>query len=137
MHRAFESRDATFIRHQLDAMRLRRATLAAGDIAPDVLFQEILLSLRIGDTTSAIASVERMLEAVPSNVSLTGLAHPFGAAAVVRAMALRAELAAAGRDLPTARRWATAVVTLWSGADRHLQPLVARMRDVASPTSTR
>ena len=45
-------------------------------------------------------------------------------------MALRAELAAKVGDAKGARRWAAAVVELWSGADEFLQPLVSRMREL-------
>jgi hypothetical protein len=49
-------------------------------------------------------------------------------------MTLRADLAAAKNDLPTARRWARAVATLWAGADPPLQPVVLRMRRIAGIT---
>jgi hypothetical protein len=43
-------------------------------------------------------------------------------------MALRADLASATGDAPTARRWAGIVAVLWSGADEDLQPVVRRMK---------
>src|SRR5207247_2567613 len=51
-----------------------------------------------------------------------------------RAMALRAELAAAAGDQRTARWWAQRVTTLWRDADVPLQPLVRRMRLLAGAT---
>jgi hypothetical protein len=44
-------------------------------------------------------------------------------------MLLRAQLADRAGDTTTARRWATAVVELWSAADnKELQDTVTRMR---------
>ena len=53
-------------------------------------------------------------------------------AALVRAMALRADLAAARGDSVASRYWGNSIVRLWSGADRELQPLVNRMRQLAA-----
>jgi len=53
------------------------------------------------------------------------------AGALVRAMALRAELAERVGDHATARQWALAVITLWSDADDFLQPVVKRMGALA------
>jgi hypothetical protein len=50
---------------------------------------------------------------------------------LVRAMALRADLAAASGDHAAAARWAQAVTILWSDADQFLQPTVRRMRELA------
>jgi hypothetical protein len=46
----------------------------------------------------------------------------------VRAMILRARLAAAIEDRPMAARWASAVVDLWSNADAEFLPVVDSMR---------
>ena len=51
--------------------------------------------------------------------------------ALVRAMALRAKLAEDVGDTATARAWARAVVTLWSGADSYLQTTVREMARLA------
>ena len=60
------------------------------------------------------------------------------AAAVGRAMAIRAELAAARGDTETARRWARNVLALWDGASRSLEPVMTRMQSVAGvPKPTR
>ncbi len=45
-------------------------------------------------------------------------------------MALRADLAGTHGDALTARRWASAVVTLWSGSEPALQPVVKRMKHI-------
>jgi hypothetical protein len=50
---------------------------------------------------------------------------------VVRAMALRADLAAAAGDRVTATRWADGVATLWQSAEPALRPVAERMRRLA------
>jgi hypothetical protein len=52
-------------------------------------------------------------------------------AGLVRAMTLRAELAAQHGDHANAARWATPVVALWRDADPALQGVVAQMRGLA------
>jgi len=52
-------------------------------------------------------------------------------AGLVRAMALRAELAAAAGDRRTARWWAQRVTILWRDADDPLRSVVERMRALA------
>jgi hypothetical protein len=53
------------------------------------------------------------------------------AGTLVRALALRADLAARVGDRAASRVWARAVAVLWSGADPFLQPLVRRMARLA------
>src|SRR5439155_1746136 len=53
---------------------------------------------------------------------------PARAGSLVRAMALRADLAERVGDHAVAARWAAAVAAFWSDADPFLQPLVRRMR---------
>jgi hypothetical protein len=57
---------------------------------------------------------------------------PTEAAGLVRAMALRAELAARAGDRSTARQWAEPVTILWLDADPELRPVVDRMRALAA-----
>ena len=52
------------------------------------------------------------------------------AGCLVRMMALRADLAAASGSGPTARRWASAVVALWGGAESSLQMTPIRMSKI-------
>src|SRR5213078_1340435 len=84
----------------------------------------------------SLATAERTLDA-PLD-SLTAL-HTMTlqylplAGCVVRMMALRAELAAARGARPAAQRWAGAVVTLWSGAEPPLRPVVTEMSKISQP----
>jgi len=45
-------------------------------------------------------------------------------------MAFRAELASARLDTTTARRWGTAVLELWAGADAALRPTLDQMTKI-------
>jgi len=54
------------------------------------------------------------------------------AACLVRAMVLRTRLADRAGDRTTARRWAAAVVALWSGTDTdQLEHTVEELRNIA------
>jgi len=100
-----------------------------GEVEIDLAFQYAELSLLLGDSATALQVVAEPLDALQTSgtdilnwVSQTG--------GLVRAMALRAELAARAGDTRTAAHWASAVVTLWSDADPPLQPIVQHMRAI-------
>lgn len=94
-------------------------------LAVDALYVEANLLRALGDTSVA-GWVDPTLDAIGLADPLM-FADPVNAAALVRLMSLRAEVAAASGDRLTGQRWARAVVTLWSGADAFLQPTVQRM----------
>ena len=126
--RAFTRGDQTGMRAALTKVG---AQPRPGVVTPDIAYPSARLWASAGDTANAIAWLDRSLEGVRSfdpNV----LADAPTLSALVRSMVLRAELAAAKRDVDTARRWATAAGLLWSGADPDLRPVVRRMRDLAS-----
>lgn len=110
----------------------RQAGLRPGDVAIDYTYLESWTLAAAGDTAAAILHLDQTLEALPT-LGTYVLNNPAQSAGLVRAMGLRAELAAALGDEATARRWANAVATLWATADPELQPYVARMRRLASP----
>jgi len=112
-------------------IRLRRP----GDLSPDFTFQQAWLRAAFGDTATAMAQLDRSLRALPG-LSASALQESGSAAAIVRAMILRADLAAGTGDMATARKWASAVAVLWSSADESLGPEVARMRRLASDTGS-
>jgi tetratricopeptide (TPR) repeat protein len=98
-----------------------------GDLPIDFAYQEALLYLRIGDSAAAASRVGAPLDALPT-LGSDVLDLVSQSAGLVRAMALRAELAARAGDTRTAARWARGVVALWSDADTPLQAVVARAR---------
>jgi len=109
---------------------LRGGALARDDSPPDGVYLDARLLLALGDTGVA----EQTLDAPLNNLARLHsylLRYLPLAGGLVRMMALRADMAAARADEGTARRWASAVVTLWSGAEPALQPVVTRMKRIS------
>ena len=113
----------------MDAAR-ERLQLLPGEVDVEWTFNEARIALAIGDSADAIRRLDRTLTALPT-------VHPYildrvpPAAGLVRAMALRAELASRVRDRDTARHWATAVSALWRGADPALGPTLLLMEELS------
>jgi serine/threonine protein kinase/tetratricopeptide (TPR) repeat protein len=118
------------LRAMLDSTAVATRTQRPADLSVDYTYQLGWLRAALGDTAAAIKNLDIALGALPS-LSSGSLRDIAPAAAAVRAMALRAELAIATDDPTVARRWAGAVATLWRDADPQLQPFVERMRDIA------
>ena len=125
------ARDPAAVRLALARIDSSRADLRAGDVASEIVYQEAWLLVAVGDTTAAVHRLDRSLTALLS-LGTALLDEPPQAAGLVRAMALRAELAAAAGDATTATRWARAVTALWRDADPELGAVVARMRVIAA-----
>jgi hypothetical protein len=115
----------------LDTLRTIRAGLRPGDVAITATLLESRVWLALGDSVAAARLLSRSLDALSTLGS--GLVDNVDqAASLVRAMVLRAELAAAAGDGATARRWGGAAADLWGGADdASLQQVVRRMRKLA------
>ncbi|MGH7630709.1 MAG: protein kinase domain-containing protein [Gemmatimonadales bacterium] len=126
---AFRRGDAGRARAVLAELRGRRRYILPGSIAADGTLVEAWLMTQLGDSAEAAAFLDLSLGSLPTQRTAL-LAETPQAAGLVRAMALRAELADAAGDAATARRWAEAVVTLWSDAEPPLQPIVLRMRSL-------
>lgn len=131
MQMALARGDTAGVRARLAELRRTRRPLRAGDLLVHGTYQDAWLLVTLGDTAEAMETLDLALDALPTLG--TGLLEVTQAAGLVRAMALRAELAERRGDADRARRWASAVVTLWGDADPPLQPLVARMRRIAAP----
>ena len=131
MLRDLEAGDSTAVRARLMKLRALRVGRRPGDLAIARTYGEAKVLLAIGDTTAATQYLDQSLGAMATLG--TWLLHDVqDAAALVRAMVLRADLADRAGDNTTARRWATAVVELWRSADnRELQDTVERMRELA------
>ncbi|MEX2155918.1 MAG: protein kinase [Gemmatimonadales bacterium] len=124
------ARDPAAVRKELAAIDSSRGVLRAGDVASDIVYQEAWLLVAVGDTAAAVQRLDRSLAALPG-MGTALLDQVPQAAGLVRAMALRAELAAAGGDASTAAHWARAVTVLWRDADPELGAVVARMTAIA------
>ncbi|MGI9077661.1 MAG: protein kinase domain-containing protein [Gemmatimonadaceae bacterium] len=120
-------------RAQLNVLFARRESLGLvpGNVSIDHTFQEAWLLLAMGDTAAAAEHLDRSLNALPTLGTFVVRRVQEGAG-LVRAMALRAEIAEKRGEREAARRWAAAVAHLWSSADVELQPAVRRMREMIS-----
>ncbi|MBA3646056.1 MAG: serine/threonine protein kinase [Gemmatimonadaceae bacterium] len=119
------------VRAMFDTLAIKRRSLLPTDLSPDFTYQEAWVRSAIGDTAGAIKQLDLTLGALPSIPAAT-LRDPGGAAGLVRAMMLRADLAQKTGDHSIASRYASAVAILWTSADSELQPQVARMKAIAS-----
>jgi tetratricopeptide (TPR) repeat protein len=127
--------DAMELLHRGDSADARRVLadripdLRAGRFAErpaDAVYPEAWLLAAAGDVPAAIAWLDQLLLALPEKAPRV-VTEPIEAAALVRAMALRAELAARVGDAANARRWSRAIALLWSGADDQGRGIVHRM----------
>lgn len=114
----------------LEQLRLGRRSVPPTDVSYDGLLPEATLLVRLGDDRQAAAWLDPSLNALAMTAP-HALSDYVRAGALVRTMALRAEVAVRLGDREGARRWARAVAILWSDADPYLQYKVARMRAIA------
>jgi eukaryotic-like serine/threonine-protein kinase len=121
--------DTAAVRSELARVREGQRNLRPGDIAFDVTYNEARLLLAMADTAAAVERLDLSLQAL-STLRTDILDQLPVAAALVRAMALRAELADRAGDSATARRWAEDVLMLWSNADQELQATTMKMRRI-------
>jgi tetratricopeptide (TPR) repeat protein len=129
--RDLEQGDRAAILRTLDRQRALRTDTRAGDVAITGTYTEAVVRVAIGDTAGATTVLDQTLGA-PATLGTELLQNIEQAAALVRAMVLRAQLAHRLGDAVTARRWASEVVALWSGADNaELQATVQEMRNLA------
>ncbi|HEV8264009.1 MAG TPA: serine/threonine-protein kinase [Gemmatimonadales bacterium] len=124
-------RDPATVRVGIARLDSSRGDLRAGDVAIEIVYQEAWLLVAVGDTAAAVERLDRSLTALPALGTALVDQVP-QAAGLVRAMALRAELAAAAGDGTTAARWARAVTALWRDADPDVGAVVARMAALTS-----
>ena len=130
--RAHASGNHRLARLILDSMQVVRNIARPGDVTLQDTYLEAHLRAASRDTAAAIRQLDLVLEALPTLGTLL-VREEDQAAAVGRAMFLRAELALAAGDTTTARRWATNTLTLWSGAEPAFAETLARLRSLASP----
>jgi hypothetical protein len=117
---------ATALRLLAEAGRSHQAVDPA-DISLEGLYPEAWLLAQLGDTASAVERLDPTLESL-GRVAPEMLQNPVAAAALLRAIALRARLDLHEFDRATQRSWARAITILWAHADEFLQPVVAEMR---------
>jgi serine/threonine protein kinase len=136
LQQAFAVHDERNLQSLLEGIIKDARTQRPGDVSLDVTYQLAWLQSAMGDTAASVRQLDRVLGALPS-LSASSLREAGSAAAAGRAMALRADLAAAHGDLDSQRKWARALAELWATADAPLQPIVSRMRVLAAPTTSK
>ena len=130
---AWRAHDLARVRRMVDTWRAdpRRRALRASDVTVDEIYSEAVATASLGGTTEAARWLDRTLDSL-SLVAPQLLTDMTRAGTLVRAMALRAELAGAAGDRATARKWSRAALVLWSQADDFLAPVLARLRRLAT-----
>jgi tRNA A-37 threonylcarbamoyl transferase component Bud32 len=136
MQQALAKGDSTLLRSMLGAVAADTRTQRPGDISLDFAYQYAWIRAASGDTAGAAAQLDRTLGALPS-IGAAAIREPASAAAVGRAMLLRAELAANRGEASERVRWARAGADLWATADPPLQKDVARMRSLIAQKRSR
>ena len=127
---AFLRGDTAFVLRLYVELRTARRHLPPSQLTLDALYPEAWLLAALGDESAAIAWLDPTLVSLLSTPPEV-FTEPARAGSLVRAMALRADLAERVGDHAAAARWAAAVAALWSDADPFLQPAVSRMRRLA------
>ena len=113
----------------LDDRRRSRGLDGTANITPDAVLAEAEIWVSLGDSAAA----REWLDPLLNRASWFEVMYdsPQSVAALLRASALRAELANASGDSALARKWAALPARLWQRADPELQPLVARMKHLS------
>jgi tetratricopeptide (TPR) repeat protein len=122
--------DSASVAASVARLAVIRRVLGASELTVDALLPETAALIATRDTLGAMRWLSPTLDALAQSTTTDHAQIP-RAAALVRAMATRAELEYAGGRADEARRWASAVAQIWAGADPFLQPVVRRMRFVA------
>src|SRR5207247_1860399 len=125
--------DTAWVRTRLDSLsRTGGGRLASGESTPDGVYIDARLLLAVGDTETAVRTLDAPLDSLVALHTATLEYLPL-AGCLVRMMALRADLAAARGEASAAQRWARAAAALWAGAEPGLLPTVTRMRKITGP----
>jgi hypothetical protein len=127
---AWRSADSAAARKILMDLQAARRHGRSAQRALDAIYPEAALWVALGDTAAAVRILDSTLDTLRWSEPRS-LAYVDRIAALIWAAVLRADLAAAAGDTDVAARWATPVTILWADADRHLQPVVNRMRRLA------
>ena len=117
---AFERGDNTESRAILARIPATRAPIRPADITLDALYVEAWLLNKLGDPRTAVSRLDPTIEAIrffpPGRLQDVG--HLGG---LLRAMMLRAELAADLGDLRQSKRWSAPIVALWTKPEEELK----------------
>ena len=112
---SFARGDVLAVRRMFGGLGERRRDVPPEDRTLDAVYPEAALLAESGDTAGAIAWLDPTLSAIAA-IPLLHFKDPTRAATLIRAIILRAELAASTDD-PTAAKWGAAADVLWQNAD--------------------
>jgi tetratricopeptide (TPR) repeat protein len=115
----------------LDSLDRVRALILPGEVSLDHSVQEAWIRAALRDSTEAARRLDRILDALPT-LGPWAVREEAQAAAVGRALLLRAELAATLGQDEQRRLRAQQALALWRSADPAFAPVVARLRSLAS-----
>jgi hypothetical protein len=130
---AVAAKDTRRARAVLDSLDDIRRVVLPGEVSLDFTVQEAWLRTSIGDTAIAIRQLDRVLNALPT-LGQWSTREDAQAAAVGRALVLRAELAASMGEVAIRQRRAREALVLWQHADPSFGPTLDRLRALATPT---
>ncbi|MEP6508319.1 MAG: serine/threonine-protein kinase, partial [Gemmatimonadales bacterium] len=119
--RAIDAGNPDRARQLADSLDAFHAGVAPGEMTMDAVLQEAWLRATLGDEQKAVHSLDRALRGL-SKAPVTLLQDATMAAALVRAMQFRADLAAKGGDEVNRKRWSSAAQELWMNADPAIKP---------------
>ena len=122
--------DSTGVRRGLASFKASRRSVLPEHLAMDALTPEAALLWSLGDADGVVGWLAPSLRVLPQ-MQPGLLSSPVRAGSLTPALLLHARAAAKLGDRDAARRSASAVVILWSNADRFLQPLVEDARRLA------
>jgi hypothetical protein len=109
----------------------RDRALGDGDATPDAILGETRVWLALRDTAEAIRTMESAFAHARNYSPLIFFESPAATGALMRLVALRAEIAVAQRDSTSARRFAQLITIAWTRPSAELRPLLARMKSAA------
>jgi hypothetical protein len=121
MQRSLARGDTASVRALAQSTRTSSPDALDGD--PDLLYQEALVFLTVGDTVAATLLLDRLLNGLATRPRWL-LEDVHRAAAIPAAMRTRALLASRAGDSATARKWASLARNLWRNADPALRPFL-------------
>jgi tetratricopeptide (TPR) repeat protein len=116
--------------HRHAAVNAERSATDASYETSESAFGEALAHLAGADTSAALTTLRRVLDAVPA-LPIMFLNNEVQAGTLTRSMALAAELAHALGKERDAAEWAAGAASLWAHADSPLQPTAKRLRKLA------
>jgi DNA-binding SARP family transcriptional activator len=130
-YHALANRDVAGALSRLEQQQRRRRGVPTSQLTLDVIYPEAWLLYAAQQPQLAADRLDRTLANMHAWPPFERAGELVEVGAWVRAMALRAELAAKLGDRAGARTWARPVIELWRNADRPLRPAVRRLRAIS------